>query len=372
MKLLQCARVHYSFWAYRAIVKKKVDAKTPIATKLADDLPPVLNRPEETSLTALPNFDKNNCQFVVFDLETTGLQRNSEICQIATLRKKHDSDELWSTYILPTVAIDPGASIATGLVVKYAGNNRYLSHAGRLVKTCSSRDGMMSFYFHLQELSEAARHTILVGYRSKGFDVHVLFNNFQKFGITGDKLDELGVCFTDSYSILKTIFTARTNVNTSPKSATLSNIYENIFEVPFQAHNAANDVRALSRILFNSHCKPLPELLISQATTAGSAFDNAEFVNTKSKLLNTMNNRLFSNINTSLNWPLTPWMAKKTAASGLDYDEIKRVYEKWGKAGIDALCKMKSEGSRKTKSYRITNDQKVIEAICRHFEENSM
>ncbi len=369
---------HYSFWAPKATVKvctgpktKRLDENSPTtpSTELTDDLPPVLHRPKDTLLTSLPDFNQNSYQFVVFDLETTGLERNSEICQIAAERVDTHKRESWSAYILPNVAINPRASLVTGLVVKYAGNDRYLTHYGQCVKATSSRDGIMSFYRHLKELSEAARHTILIGYCSKQFDVPVLCHSFRKYGITGEKLEELGICFAESYKVLKDIFTSRAADKTAAQTATLTNIYESIFGEPFQAHNAVNDVNALSRIIFDSHCKPPPESLLSQATVAGSAFASMEFFENKSKLLNTMNDQLFSDNNTSSIWPLTRYLAMKTAASGLDYNDMKRIYKKWGEVGIDTLCRtvVKSDSGKRT--YRITNNQNVIKAICTHFED---
>lgn len=350
---------------------EEVNFGKPPPVEVTDDLPPILHRPKDTLLTSLANFDQNSYQFVVFDLETTGLQANAEICQIATERidlNKNHQHELWSTYILPNTAIDPGASLATGLVVKYAGNDRYLTHCGRRVETCSPRDGMILFYRYLKELSKIARHTILVGYCSKRFDVPVLCNSFGKFGIRGEELDELGICFADSESILKDIFSS---IKSDQKRATLANIYESIFSEPFQAHNAINDVKALSGILFDSHYKPPPESLLSRATVAHSAFNTMEFLRAQSKSLNTMNGRLFSSVcKDSSRWPLTRYLARKTAASGLDYNEMKRIYQKWGKVGIDALCRTSVKSDTNRTSCRITYNTAVIAAICRHFEEN--
>ncbi|CAC5383606.1 unnamed protein product [Mytilus coruscus] len=87
-----------------------------------------------SSLT-LSNTDK----YVVFDLETTSLSRNSDITQLAAASGLN----LFQRYIMPRCDISNEASKITGISFCHATNKMYLN--GREVETCTIQQGLLDF-----------------------------------------------------------------------------------------------------------------------------------------------------------------------------------------------------------------------------------
>ena len=331
-------------------------------------VPPALHPPKDELISSLPDFNRNSCEFVVFDLETTGLRSDCEICQIAAMSVSDRT--VWSTYVLPSCAIDPDASLVTGLVVRYAGNDRYLTHHGKHVRALPCKESILALYNHFRELSRIARHILCIGYCSKSFDVPILCNNFSKFGIPGDKLDSLGVCFVDAFPLVKYLTKTVNSAcgNAAPlERATLSHVYEHLFDKRFPAHNAVTDVKALSQILFHSPLKVSPNSLIAQATTAGSAFANMEFQKKKASLLSTMHGLLF--LDPPARGPISKYMAGKIAASGLGYDDLERIYKVRGREGLAQVCQAPVYTDNGKTVPRVTSNADIIQAIVKYFEE---
>ncbi len=86
--------------------------------------------------------------------------------------------------------------------------------------------------------------------------------------------------------------------------------------------------------------------------------------------MNTMNSRLYSDLpGLSSKLPITRYMADKIASSGLGYKDLKRIHKKYGKAGIENVCRTIVESDDGKRSHRVTNNENIIQAICSHFEE---
>ena len=356
----------------RRIIYSKPEAQKPsplpkVLSLEGVDVPEITTRPKPIPITSLPNFDRHGCQFVMFDLETTGLKTNSEICQIATMGT-NDGDSVWSTYILPTGGIDPSSSLVTGLVVKYAGNERYLTFCGKCVEALSYEEGMHSFHSHLRQLSTRAKHTILIGYNSKTFDVPFLYRSFHKVGIRADQLDTCGIGFVDAMAVVRDIKKAGKLVPKGKGRESLGEVYKNLFNESFRAHEAIRDVKALHRILFQSPLPVTPELILTHATTAGSAYKAVEFNEHRAKLLRTMYGRLFHDYPGS-KLVISRHMANKIAASGLSYGDLQSVYQRYGKKGIASVCCTPCYSQEGKKTHRVTNTKEIIDAIADHFEK---
>lgn len=364
-------------WGSRTTTKRRIIYPKPNLQKpnphpqalSLEGVPEITTRPKLIPITSLPNFDRDSCQFVIFDLETTGLKVDSEICQIAAMGT-NDGDTVWSTYILPTGGIEPSSSLVTGLVVKYAGNERYLTFCGQCVEALLYKEGILSFYSHLRQLSTRAKHTILIGYNSKTFDVPILYRNFRKVGIMGDQLDACGIGFVDAMAVIRDIkkdgHLVQNGRGTLARGS-LGEVYKNLFNESFRAHEAIRDVKALHRILFKSPLPVTPELILTHTTTAGSVYNDATFSERRLKLLGTMNGKLFHDYPGS-KLVISRHMASKIAASGLSYEDLQSIYQQYGKEGIAAVCCTPCYSQEGKKTCRITKTKEVIDAITDYFE----
>lgn len=380
-------RLSYSsaVWSSKTTVKKRiiypqVDSKHPKQQEPISkqpphsqtwfkDVPEVTISPKTVPLTALPEFDRNSCQFIIFDLETTGLETKAEICQIASMAVNDLA--VWSTYILPTCAINPLSSLVTGLVVKNSGNERYLTFCGKYVKTLSYKEGIHSFYSHLKTLSTKAKHTILIGYNSKTFDIPILFRSFDKVGVTASELDTFGIGFVDAMSVLNDMKKSRQlqlNKPSSTARGSLEEVYKHLFNETFRAHEAVKDISALYQVLFKSRLPITTDHILTHTITAGSSYKAFEFNEHKYKLLKTMKGRLF-NDPSGLKLVISKHVAKKIATSGLNYKDLERVYQQYGREGISNVCSTQVHSQDGKMTYRVTNNMPIINAIADHFEK---
>eukprot|EP00105_Crassostrea_gigas_P034983 XP_019919131.1 PREDICTED: uncharacterized protein LOC105318905 [Crassostrea gigas] len=111
-------------------------------------------------------------QFIVFDLETTGLGRTSDILQIACVC----GTESFNVYMKPTCCnISISASEAT--VLTYIGS--VLKHKGKSVESLPASDGLQRFLQFLSQFPD----TILLGHNIQNFDLPVLIHQLFKYNL---------------------------------------------------------------------------------------------------------------------------------------------------------------------------------------------
>ena len=106
--------------------------------------------------------------YVVFDLETGGLMRTSDILQISAVHNSKESN----VYVTPTQHISKTASNVTKLTVI----NGQLHHKGNAVTTLGINDALQNFINFLK----AIQKPVLVGQNIKTFDLIFLYNNLVK------------------------------------------------------------------------------------------------------------------------------------------------------------------------------------------------
>ena len=228
-------------------------------------------------------------KLLVFDLETTGLARDAEICQLAAVGSKVD-DPLWMKYILPNSYINPSASVVNGLTVAVRGKERRLLKDGSPVDTVSCEEATSSFLAFLKAQAATASNTILVGHNAALFDVPIFLNSLHRYGITANELEEQGIGFADSRLLIRSLKrTGHPSLSCSRES--LGSVYQCLFGEDFQRHDAVNDCLALRRVLFMSPLDITLEQILAHSFTAASAWRRNEFYNDKNKLLPAKKNR---------------------------------------------------------------------------------
>ncbi|XP_071138451.1 uncharacterized protein [Mytilus edulis] len=86
-----------------------------------------------------PSTINDSDNFVFFDLETTGLSRNSDITQIAAAC----GSNTFQRYVIPRTEISQEASAITGITFSHSTNKMYVN--GTLVETCSVEQSLLDF-----------------------------------------------------------------------------------------------------------------------------------------------------------------------------------------------------------------------------------
>lgn len=334
-------------------------------TALMEAFPKVMVQPRLLPVSVPPE----QCQFIIFDLETTGITVDSDICQIAAMKADPEGEAakpVWSTYLIPGRSIDRTAHRVTGLSTDYHHGHKCLFLHGKPVKAQQYEEGIQSFYSYLQKQSSPGKHTVLVAYGCERLDAPVLVNNFNRCGISRQDLGSLITGFSDALKIIRRMRADPSMVKDGllPTKLSLSSIYNHLFNVELtDAHNAITDTRALNQVLFQSQLKVTPTQLLSSSTTLGSAHDMAQYLTTSLSNLYTMKGKLF-NYQNEPKISITRPMAMKIAKSGIRYEDLARVYSEYGANGITELLGGPCSG----REHRITSDKDTIDAVIEHFQ----
>lgn len=114
---------------------------------------------------------------IIFDLETTGLESNSSITQIAAV----GGGRTFNTYVIPTKPISEGASRVTQLSFY----NNCLYHKGQPVHAVSAIEALSSF---IDFVCSFQTKPILVGHNIRRFDCPVLASNMRASGLWSEFL----------------------------------------------------------------------------------------------------------------------------------------------------------------------------------------
>ncbi|CAG2252888.1 unnamed protein product [Mytilus edulis] len=203
----------------------KSDVGFSLVTEI-NNIPGIRYRPNIETVT---NFDGN---FAVFDLETSSLQEDCEILQIAC--KFNDNE--FSCYIQPTKPISKMSSAVTGLT----NEGGVLFHHGKPIRAINREAAFQNFVIWLSQY----KPVILIGHNAKLFDSKRLILNIKNFTCFAE-FKTVVKGFVDTLPLFKKKFPGFPNY----KQTT---VYENVCGGQFDAHNAIGDVSALNCILEKS------------------------------------------------------------------------------------------------------------------------
>ncbi|XP_043271757.1 uncharacterized protein [Venturia canescens] len=275
----------------------------------------------------------NGSTFIYFDLETTGLNKSSEIIQISA---KRGSDE-FNEYILPSNDISRAASIITGLTVE--GGELHLH--GQQLATVPRRIAMQRFLNFLMP-----GPVILVAHNGHRFDTPKLLGEVQNLGFLSE-LQKIVYGFCDSLPALRKKLPERVKLKQSFRLSTLA---EDLIGEPAStgSHNGAVDVRMLEEIVRVSGITN--EELRAETKTINTIFF-AEAQTAKIKL----NKSSFECITEGISMGMKTKMAK----AGLSIEHLKKSFSEGGEEAIKVLLASDVSGCP-----RVTKNKKVIENIA--------
>ncbi|CAC5400875.1 unnamed protein product [Mytilus coruscus] len=167
---------------------------------------------------------------LVFDLETTGLSRSSDIIQLAAYSK----DSTFDTYILPSQPISKEATNITKITVR--GNNMlYNSNPVNFKYPHQALTDFVTF------LSEFSCKPILVGHNIKRFDCHILYNALRFYNMYSEFCSHI-IGFVDSLDVFK-------HVVPGLSSYSQTSLVDTLLDETYAARNALEDTRLLFRLI---------------------------------------------------------------------------------------------------------------------------
>ena len=289
------------------------------------DSPDIIEIPCATSIVLPKDGDIN---YVVFDLETSGLARTSDILQLSAICGNKEFD----MYISPLQPISKSASEVTKLSVI----NGVLCFEGNPVETVATKEALEQFIGYIK----AIKNPVLVGHNIKTFDLRLLHHHLNKYELW-DNFTSSVVGFIDTLSVFK---------KELPKQSSYkqSNLMDNLLNETYAAHNSLDDVKALQK---------LSQLVLSKFPSY--IFDSGIIINSVNALRNklTLQPLLAGKA-------VSESMASKIGRAGLTYDHLKLAYNRNGMDGLSALLSEKVNGV-----VRVTKHPPVIQRIFQHFSQ---
>ncbi|KAK0165585.1 hypothetical protein PV328_004089 [Microctonus aethiopoides] len=288
-----------------------------------------------SNMTSQKIIEKNEVTIVVFDLETSGRTKNSEILQIAAIADK----KIFSVYIRPTQPIHNSASEVNGL--KNIDGELYL-HDKKLV-TSTIIEALQSFSSFLNLIS---RTCILVAHNAQ-FDVSFLIREVIKYSLENE-YDKVIYGFADSLKLLRRKFPERQGKG----MFTLSRLAEDLLEINLcieNFHEATYDVIILQD-------------LVNKILTVDDIFDHTI---TLVESLRDFNNKFKVSLKEKNLLPmkdiLSKYMINKLARLEITYDPLKEKY----KSGEKSLITFLSQ--KFDKQPYVTKNKAVLKNIVEHF-----
>ncbi|XP_058807184.1 uncharacterized protein LOC131673301 [Phymastichus coffea] len=291
-----------------------------------------INLPEKSNADAKP-------LIVYFDLETTGLDINAEIVQIAAKCGKYEFD----FYINPTKEISKSATKFTGL----SNDGGMLCLNGKAVESSNLKDGLLAFKQFLESLSKFKK-CLLVAHNAS-FDTRILLRNLISCNILRDF--DIIQGFSDSLKAFKKLISQKKG----PGQFTLHGLAtEYLASEDLQNfHDAVGDVRMLEKLARYFNCK---KLLVGLKQ---SYYDCCNRIIENNKI----NSRL--QYLRELKGVISITYLKKLAKHNITYKQLVELYKNEGSDDIYKMFCEKVGGKVK-----ITKDIKISIAVVNFFETN--
>ena len=308
---------------------------------------------------------------IYFAFATTGfLGQNGEICQMAAIGE--DDESPWTVDILPKSDFEPSASAYNGYTSRMGNDElRHLYKNGVKAETCTLSKGLVNFLRYVVGKANNSTHTtVLVGWYSQNFHTPLLLQVLKKNRLSFKTLEDSGICYGDPYLLIKQTreeFPQLSGVS----SLSLPVIYEKLYPGNIlNPYDACHIVQMLKSVM--TSLKVTKDSLKGHSFTLSSAERVRKYRWIVKKNLTSMKGKLYQpGRSECIRGAITESMAKKIAESGLKYQDLKKVYRRCGREGLERLLKAplpQKEGERRAKP-RVTRCQRIIEAIVTYFEQ---
>nr|XP_034328683.1 uncharacterized protein LOC105337269 isoform X1 [Crassostrea gigas] len=273
---------------------------------------------------------------VYFDLETTGLSRNSHITQMAAVCGENQ----WQRFVKPKVPMSSKASDVTGITKR--GSKMF--HRGKSVHSSNLSFALESF---VEFISRQGKCAILSGHNIKSYDCHVLFNALEAVGKMDTFKDHVAG-FIDTKLLFRSQFPGLPSYSQQA-------LVSSFLHCDYAAHDALQDVvflRKLVRLVnFDEHYKLKASFSLPCATFSHESL--RERAHNLPSLQGLVNEKI-----------ITINMGRKIAASDLNYAALKLAFSRGEEEGIQKVLSEEC-GSRP----RVTKSSEIIHSIAEHFRK---
>jgi hypothetical protein len=331
---------------------------------------PILIRREHR----LVNFTEGKEIYIIyFALATTGFC--GEICQIAAMGE--DDESPWSVNILPDEDFNPRASAYNGYTSRVGTDElRHLYKDGIKAEVYTLSKGLVDFLrYVVGKANNSTRTTVLVGWCSQNFHIPLFLKALKRDRLSLKPLEDSGICYADPYLLIKQTreqFPQLSGVS----SLSLPVIYQTLYPSNIlNSFDASHIVQMLKSVV--SSLEVTKESIKGYSFTLSSAEMVRKYRWKVKKNLTSMKGKLYQpqrSTSEGTRGAITESMAKKIAESGLKYQDLKKVYRRCGREGLERLLKTPlplKEGERQAKP-RVTRCQRIIEAIVTYFEQRKV
>ena len=139
-----------------------------------------------------------------------------------------------------------------------------------------------------------------------------------------------------------------------------SSLNKTLFNQTFDAHDALEDVLALRKILFSPKLELSNRTIVenSALTDTNHAFKGLEYLDGRHKILQSFRGKLYNPERND--GAITKSIAEKIAGSGLAYEDLKNLYNRYGKEGVIAILSRPPSCATRTR--------RILSAIVGHFQ----
>lgn len=261
------------------------------------------------------------------------------------------------------------------MTIKTIKGVRTLCQGNIPVESITVEEALRDFLTLITKVKSSERHenqiTVLIGHYLATFDVPTLLRNSDenfKDGIT-----DMNVYYADSLHLMKKLIKNKHKALELDSSGYYKpnqrNFYNHFFKEQFDAHDALENVRALRKILFGSSLSLSRKNIVENSSiiSAPHGVANMLYLDQCHELLLTFSDNLFNVTDTG---PIKRSMAQNIADSDLSYDDLHKLYTRFGRRGIVAMLSNPPTTSS-AKTTRVTRTKRILAAIVRHLEEIS-
>lgn len=292
-------------------------------------IPSIIKQAKPTPLQANPVHT-----FVFFDLETTDMEADASICQIAAVAP----NSTFNVYTLPEKQISRGASSVTHLQL----HDSVLTHKGNIVSSTSIEKGIEGFTSFLNTYTSV----VLCGHNVKNFDTVHLLRHINTSGLRSS-FDQAVVGFSDTLPMFRQMFPERS-------THSQENLVRDLLGESYDAHNALGDCKALKDLVMKTSSE---KDMLQYSFEVQWAWNNVQH-----SMLIRQNKLSFGPIISKK--IISQYFASKSAASGLSLQHLQLAFHRNGELGLRALLTEKGPDNKARVS---ANPTKVIEKLAKYF-----